>query len=542
LDEQLDFAALSAALQREAGVEHVEVIDRACDPEGFGPVRRALGEHDLNRVVFGACSAREMGWKTDAFAHETGMNPLWFASANLRDQCALVHLSDGKAAAAKARHLLQAAIAGVRRAAGIERHKTAITPRALVVGGGVAGMTAALSLADRGYPVILVERAAHLGGRLVDASFYTIAGNDPQRLVAELVEATTGHENIDVRTGVEVIGHRGRPGNFVTVIAGGEADEEMIHHGVVILATGGREAQTDEYLAGQHDAVLTQSALEKLIHQGDARLNGIHRVVMIQCVGSRERGGREYCSRVCCTHALKNARRLKELNPKIEITVLYRDVRAYGLYEHDYRQVRELGVLFTPYTVDEKPVVSAAGDRVAVSWRDRILQRPMQVEADLLVLATGVEPNDTGKLAQIFAVPRDDHGFYAEANAKAALVDFVGEGRYHCGLGSAPVHISEALVRARAAAARAATVLAQTEIESEKTAVTVSTRLCSGCGLCVEACPFGARALNPETAIAEVFYDVCHGCGICASVCPNGATQQQGFEKGQIMAVVNRLF
>jgi heterodisulfide reductase subunit A len=229
------------------------------------------------------------------------------------------------------------------------------------------------------------------------------------------------------------------------------------------------------------------------------------------------------------------------MNPDIQITILYRDLRAYGLYEEYYRAARREGVLFTPYDLQAKPEVSASGEKLQVSYDDQVLRRQVVLEPDLLVLSTGIEPADNKPLAAVLSLPLDEYGFFAEANSKAALVDFVGEGRYHCGLASAPLHIEETLVRSRAAASRAATVLARESITADKHAVLVSTRLCSGCGLCVEACPYGAREINPDNNIAEVHYDLCHGCGSCAAVCPNGATQQIGFDKGLVMAMADQV-
>jgi len=238
---------------------------------------------------------------------------------------------------------------------------------------------------------------------------------------------------------------------------------------------------------------------------------------------------------------LKNALRLKEIAPETKITVLYRDLRAYGLFEEYYRQARELGVLFSTYEVERKPEAAISGSNLSLKYYDQVLQKDITLNPDLLILSTGVVPGDFTELAEIFSLPLDDYGFFAEANSKAALVDFVGEGRYHCGLASAPLHIKETLVRSRAAASRAATVLARKQITADKSTVMVSTRLCSGCGLCVDACPYGAREINLTSMIAEIHYELCHGCGSCAAVCPNGATQQIGFDKGQMMAVANAL-
>ncbi|MCK5915941.1 MAG: 4Fe-4S binding protein, partial [Deltaproteobacteria bacterium] len=238
---------------------------------------------------------------------------------------------------------------------------------------------------------------------------------------------------------------------------------------------------------------MTQSELEERLATSPESLNDCREVVMIQCVGSREAGKREYCSRVCCTHALKNALRLKEVAPEIKITVLYRDLRAYGLFEEYYRQARELGILFSTYEVERKPEAAISGANLTLKYYDQVLRKDIILNPDLLILSTGVVPGDFTGLADVFSLPLDDYGFFAEANSKAALVDFVGEGRYHCGLASAPLHIKETLIRSRAAASRAATVLARKQIPADKSTVMVSTRLCSGCGLCVDACPYGAR-------------------------------------------------
>ncbi|MBN2333779.1 MAG: CoB--CoM heterodisulfide reductase iron-sulfur subunit A family protein [Deltaproteobacteria bacterium] len=544
LEEQLDLESLAAAVRTEPHVAHVEIIDNACITGGFAIVQQAIGKHSLNRMVLGACSVREMERQCDEFARLAGFNSAFFALANLREQCSLVHDNNRQAATAKARALLQAAITqvfGSRQTMAVQT--IAVDQRALVIGGGVAGMTAALSLAGRGYPVTLLEKEEQLGGRLAKDSHYTLRGGEPKQLVEKLRQAVAAQENLDVYCRATVSHHEGRTGNYTTIFRlDDDQTDHLIRHGVLVMATGGREASTDEYLRGQDERVLTQSELESLVATNGEALKNLQRVVMIQCVGSRERGKREYCSRVCCTHALKNSLKLKELNPTLEVVVLYRDLRAYGLYEDDYRRAREAGVLFTTYDVEQKPVVEIGSHSLQVTYDDQILQQKLSLAADYVVLSTGVEPHEVGELSRLLGLPLDDFGFYQEANAKAALVDFVGEGRYHCGLASAPLHINETLIRARAAAARAATVLGKGELVSEKTAVTVSTRLCSGCGLCVEACPYGARELNQETRIADVHYDLCHGCGSCASVCPNGATQQYGFDKGQVMAMVNRLF
>ncbi len=537
--DELDFAGLCQEVSTRPRVVCAEIIDHACTAEGLVDLRRFIGEHELNRIVIGACSVREMERLLDKFAREIGFNPNAFTVVNLKEQCLLPHQAEDRMVKAKAAVLVQAAVTKVYRDLPAVNQTVAVEQRALVVGGGVAGMTTALSLAARGYGVALVEKTDKLGGRLLEAH-YTIKGSAPRTFAESLAAEVDENELIEVLSEAQVVGHQGEVGNYTTVVKQGETDH-LLHHGVLVVATGAREASTDEYLRGQDERVLTQTELEARLASNPESLQSIHSVVMIQCVGSREPGKREYCSRVCCTHALKNARRLKKENPDIQVTVLYRDLRAYGLYEDYYRAARQEGVLFTPYDLEAKPDVAVSGGKLQVSYNDQVLRRQLTLEPDILVLSTGIEPGDNQQLAATLDLPLDEYGFFAEANSKAALVDFVGEGRYHCGLASAPLHIEETLARSRAAASRAATILARENIQASKYAVLVSTRLCSGCGLCVDACPFGAREINPENNIAEVHYDLCHGCGSCAAVCPNGATQQIGFDKGQMMAMADQL-
>ncbi|MCD6533188.1 MAG: CoB--CoM heterodisulfide reductase iron-sulfur subunit A family protein [Deltaproteobacteria bacterium] len=537
--DELDLPGLCSELKERPYVACAEVVDNSCTPQGLLGLRKFIGEHELNRIVIGACSVRDMERSLDAFADEIGFNRNAFVVANLREQCFFPHQGAPEVVQSKAKALLAAALTQVFRNLPAPLAEVAVEPRALVVGGGVAGLNASLSLAARGYQVTLVEKEGSLGGRLLKAH-YTLEGSQPAKLLAELIPEVEADANIEVLLEAKIVEHQGRVGNYTTLIRTGES-EQQVKHGVLLLATGGNEADTDEYLKGQNEKVLTQSELEERLATAPESLNDCREVVMIQCVGSRESGKREYCSRVCCTHALKNALRLKEIAPEIKITVLYRDLRAYGLFEEYYRQARELGILFSTYEVERKPEAAISDSNLTLKYYDQVLRKDITLNPDLLILSTGIVPGDFTELAEIFSLPLDDYGFFAEANSKAALVDFVGEGRYHCGLASAPLHIKETLIRSRAAASRAATVLARKHISADKSTVMVSTRLCSGCGLCVDACPYGAREINLSSMIAEIHYELCHGCGSCAAVCPNGATQQIGFDKGQMMAVANAL-
>ncbi|MBN2809805.1 MAG: CoB--CoM heterodisulfide reductase iron-sulfur subunit A family protein [Deltaproteobacteria bacterium] len=540
MSADLNLEGLCRELEKEPYVACVEVVDDSCTPDGLLGLRKFIGQHELNRIVIGACSVRDLERSLDKFADSIGFNRNAFTVVNLREQCLFPHQGADEVVQGKARALLQAALTKIfRNLPAPAVAAVPVEPRALVVGGGAAGLSAALSLAARGYQVSLVEKEARLGGRLLQAH-YTLEGSQPARLLEKLLAAVAAESNIEVLLQTEIIKHQGRVGNYLTLVRQDEV-EQQIKHGVLLLATGGREAATEEYLKGQNAKVLTQVELEERLAQAPESLKSCREVVMIQCVGSREAGKREYCSRVCCTQALKNSLRLKAAAPACRITVLYRDLRAYGLFEDYYRQARAQGIIFSPYDVERKPEASDAGSGLSLKYYDQILKKERTLNPDLLVLSTGVEPVDVKGLAEIFSLPLDEYGFFAEANSKAALVDFVGEGRYHCGLASAPLHFKETLIRSRAAASRAATVLGKNKIVAAKSAVIVSSRLCSGCGLCVEACPYGAREINLSSMIAEVHYDLCHGCGSCAAVCPNGATQQLGFDKGQMMAVSTQL-
>ena len=539
MEEKLDFAGLCRKVVERPRVMCAEIVDHACAAGGIADLREYIGKHGLNRLIIGGCSVRLMERLLDRFAKEIGFNSNAFTVVNLQEQCLFPHQSENGLLKAKAAALVQAAVTKVCRDLPAAGHVTSVEPRALIIGGGIAGMTAALSLASRGYRVFLVEKSDMLGGRLLEAQ-YTLRGSNPRELAESLAGKTVESDLIEVLTGAEIVEHSGKTGNYTTTVRKGE-EVHLFRHGVMIVATGGREAQTDEYLRGQDERVVTQAELEKRIATAPHSLQSLNSVVMIQCVGSREPGGREYCSRVCCTHALKNALRLKRESPDVQVTVLYRDMRAYGLYEDYYLAAREAGVLFTPYDLEEKPEVSADGGTLQVSYNDQILRRRVILKPEMLVLSTGIEPADNRKPAAVLGLPLDEYGFFSESNSKAAPVDFVGEGRYHCGLASGPLHIEETLIRSRAAASRAATVLARKTVEASKYSVTVSTRLCSGCGLCVLACPYNAREMNGEDNIARVHYDLCHGCGSCAAVCPNGATEQIGFEKGQMLAMADEI-
>ncbi|MFC1580506.1 CoB--CoM heterodisulfide reductase iron-sulfur subunit A family protein, partial [Thermodesulfobacteriota bacterium] len=369
--------------------------------------------------------------------------------------------------------------------------------KALVVGGGIAGMTAALGIADHGFSVDLLEKSEALGGNL-QALHRTIQGDSPQELLEETISKVEKHPNIHLYNNSE-----GNPGRFFTTIEKEDGTGETLEHGITILATGGSEAKTESYGYGETDAILTQRELEERLAAGSLDPMGLKCVAMIQCVDSREEP-RNYCSRICCTSALKNALYLKEQNPEIDIYIFYRDIMAYGFLETYYTQARRAGIIFTQYDVNKKPGVNVENGGLAISTMDPILGRELVVTPDLLVLSTGAVPHDSNELAAHFGVEINQDGFYQEAESKWRPVDFIKEGIFMAGLGHSPRSITETIATAEAAAQRALRILNSERLATGNIVAQVRHSLCSLCERCITACPYGARSHDEETGQVAV--------------------------------------
>ncbi len=532
---------LAAWAKELPGVALARAVPEGCSPEGRAAIAAAIGAEGLNRVVVAGCSPRLFGGEFEAMMQDAGLDPRLLARANLREQVVYPHRGNGVGLAGKARSLVGMAVAGLRTMAGVEAlalgGSQRLTRRAVVVGGGAAGMAAALALARLDIPVVLVERESSLGGQWRHIH-YQADGSDPQAALADLVAQVEAEGRIDVHLGAEVVDCQGKAGQYHTII-GGNGHEEAADHGVLVVATGGGPAVTEEYLYGQDPRVLTQRELEQQI--ADGTLATVQRVVMIQCAGSRE-PERPYCSRVCCTQAVKNALKLKALKPGLEVYVLYREVRTYGFRETYYQAARDAGVVFLRYELPDKPVVKAEGDRLAVSLAEPVTGQSLVLEAGLLVLSVGIDAEEEGALAGKLGVALDGDGFFREEQAKMKPLDLQsakGGGIYVAGLAHSPRFLEETLVQARGAAMRAAAFLAPEVVVDRPASVWVNERLCSFCGLCEDACPYGARVMNQDTRVADVDYALCQGCGVCAMVCPNKATLQKTFEHKQLMAAVD---
>ncbi|HHW42493.1 MAG TPA: CoB--CoM heterodisulfide reductase iron-sulfur subunit A family protein, partial [Desulfotomaculum sp.] len=519
------------------GVVYAREFLFTCAQDSVEEIKKCIGEHRLNRVVVASCTPRTHAPLFQSVLKEAGLNPHLYEHVNIREHSSWVHRDQPAAATAKAKDLVRMAVARVRLLTPIGQTYTGINRSALVVGGGVAGLTAALSLAEQGYRTHLVEKEEALGGNARHL-YYTLGGSDPQRYLRELTEKVTGHPLIRVYTGSTVVEAGGYPGNYHSRIKT-PAGEMAVEHGAVVIATGAREARTEEYLYGKHPAVVTQRELEERLHRGEARDVGT--VVMIQCVGSRT-DQRPYCSRICCSQAIKNALKLKELDPRVRIFILYRDIRVYGLNEQYYTAARQKGIIFIRYGVEQKPVVEAAGDGLAVRVTDPVLGAELAIEPDLLVLSTGVVPGeDNARLSQLFKVPLNGDGFFLEAHMKLRPVDFAAEGMYLCGLAHSPGLLGECITQANAAAMRAVTLLARDRLANVAETATVDEEICAGCGMCLKVCDYQARSLDPVRRVVEVNAALCQGCGACVAACPNGASRQKGYEKAQLLAMLEAI-
>jgi heterodisulfide reductase subunit A len=536
LKKSLSIPDLAKGTREFREVVHIEEVNLACLPGDLDLIKRKIGEHGLNRIVVAGCSEREIRGAVEEMAKGIGFNPFLIEYANIREQCAFVHEDDPKLATEKAMALIRMATERARRVQPIRKGKQKVKKSGLVIGGGVAGMTASLRLAEQGYEVSLIEREKELGGNLRE-SFYTLKGSDPQTLLKSLVSQIEGNEKIHLYCEAEVLGFETKNGNYQTKIRH-QHEEKVLDQGALIIATGGKEISPKGYLYGEDPRVITQRQLEKMIHLKDGTLKDIHSLVMIQCVGSRDEE-HPYCSRICCGHAVKNALRLKESYPHVDIYVLYRDVRTYGFYETYYHEARGKGVIFIRYDLENRPELTLKNGSLQVSLFDPAMGSQTTLPADRIVLSTGIEPNSHQELARIFGVELNADGFFMEANPKSAPLDSVDRGKFYCGLCHSPNFMEDVISQGNAAAARAGAFLSKEVLEEKAYLAYVIKRLCCGCGLCVTVCPYGARVLNEEEGKAEVISGLCQGCGSCVVACRNAASQQRNFEKELNLAVLN---
>ena len=500
-----------------------------------------IKEYRLNRVIVASCSPRTHEPLFQATIREAGLNPYLFEMANIRDQCSWVHMFEREKATEKAKDLVRMAVYKAALIEPLKRMSLPVNSAALVVGGGVAGMSAALSLADQGFDVHLVEKESRLGG-VANKIFSTLQERDFQKHLESLIDQVRRHPLIRVNLNSELTEVSGFMGNFTSTIQSAGGRKLSCQHGAIVVATGAVEYSPSEYLYGQSQKVVLASDLEAMIARQDLRVLNSRNVVMIQCVGSREEG-RMYCSRVCCSQSIKNALRLLEINPKVNIYILYRDIRTYGLREEYYQKARHKGVVFIRYDLDKKPVVSSNGaGEIKIQIKEPILGRQLILSADILALAPAIlAPASNRDLAQMLKVPVNEDGFFLEAHMKLRPVDFATDGVFVCGLAHAPKSVDESIAQAKAAAARASVVLSKKAIETQGQTAKVDKKRCTACGLCELVCAYKAIEVDRQEGCAKVNEALCKGCGACAATCRCGALDVKGFTNQQIFEMMEAL-
>ena len=538
-------ADVPAVRDYAAGLPHVVHVEDnlfTCSQDTQDHMKAIIGEKGINRVVVASCSPRTHEPLFQETIRDAGLNKYLFEMANIRDQNTWVHMDEPARATAKAKDLVRMAVAKAAHIEPLHQVSLAITKTALVVGGGVAGMEAALGVADQGSEVVLVEKSTELGG-VANLLNTTWQGEPIAPYLADTIQRVKTHPRVRLFTGTRVKRTTGSIGNFSSTLAStnGDPTETVVAHGATILATGGGEYKPDLYLYGSHPDVLTHLDMDTAVADNDKRLRLAKRVAFIQCVGSRD-DKRPYCSKICCTHSLKSALAVKQISPKKKVTILYRDIRAYGFREDLYKEAREAGILFIRYEPENPPKVSADADNhLVLDVTDHVLRMPIRLRPDLLVLATGVVPNADRELFELFKVPVNADGFLVEAHAKLRPVDFSSEGIYLAGLAHYPKPLEESIAQAKAAASRAMTLLSRDAIMVGGVVATIDSGKCAACLTCVRACPYDIPRVD-EHSHAVIDPAQCHGCGTCVAECPGKAISLAHFTDDQLIAKIEALF
>jgi heterodisulfide reductase subunit A len=513
----------------------------SCSQDTQELIKETVVREKLNRVVVAACTPRTHEPLFQETVREAGLNRCLLEMVNIRDQCSWVHAHEKEEATRKARDLVRMAVAKARCVEALNEPLIEVMPKGLVIGGGLAGMTVALSLAEQGFPCFLLEKSGKLGGNLNNIHF-TLDGTDPRQHLTQLIQQVESNPLITVHTRATVESVSGFVGNFKTVITkGGNGEEtpEELEHGITVLATGATPYRPDEYLLGENDRVMLLHEVEEKLATGEFMPGDTDKVVLIQCVGSRD-DTHSHCSSICCNMAIKNALKIKELNPSAQVFILYRDMRTYGFYEQYYARAREQGIVFIRYELANKPTVAAADNGVRVTVRDPVLGADISLDATLVGLSTAIIPGTDERLEKALSVPRSADGFYLESHVQLKPVDSYVDGIFICGMAHFPKTIDESIAQAKAAAAKAAILLSRGYVKAEPIVASCAEEQCIGCSLCEAFCPYAAITITQKDKKkkAEVIVAACKGCGVCASYCPTHALSVGRFTDEQIYAQI----
>lgn len=534
----VDVAAVTEYTKTLPNVVFADHLLFTCATNSTEKIKEIVREHRLNRLVVASCSPRTHEALFQDCIHEAGLNKYLFEMANIRDQCSWVHGSEPEQATNKAKDLVRMAVAKSMFLEPLHELPFSVQQNALVIGGGAAGMTAALNLADQGFATHLVEQEAELGGQARQWIHYLPTGEAVQPYLSDLIEQVARHPNIVLHLNSQPVSFSGHTGQFKSALQNGQERTE-IEYGALVVATGGEEYQPSEYLYNSDPRVLSQRQLHAALATGDETWNGLRDLVMIQCVGSRDEE-RPYCSRVCCTAAVSNALKVKEQHPDAHVTIVYRDIRTFGTKELLYKQARESGVRFCRYHPEAKPEVTATEDGLTVTVFDQNLRRPIELRADLLALSTAIVPRASNQeLARLFKLNTDADGFFMEAHVKLRPLDFATPGLYLCGIAHSPKFLDESMAQAKGAASRAATILSKQQMLVGGQVAVVDSSRCAVCLTCVRTCPYEVPQIvttdSPVKHAAYIDPAACQGCGACAAECPAKAIQLQHYTDPQIL-------
>ena len=524
-------------------VVHAEESLFACATNTAQAISNTIRDKGLNRVVVAACTPRTHEPLFRDTLREAGINQYFYEMANIREHCSWVHSKEPEAATQKAKDLVRMSVARASMLEPLEEFPLPVNKAALVVGGGVAGMTSALTLAEQGFHTYLVEKASDLGG-MARRIHYTLEGLDVQAYLNDLKQKVYRHQLIHVITDATITHVSGYVGSFVTRVKSKGRIRE-IQHGAAIIATGAAEHKPSEYLYGSDPRVMTYLELEEQISRGDEGLINSQSMVMIQCVGCRQED-RNYCSRVCCSGAIKNALKLKSVNKQMDIYVLFRDMRTYGFREDYYREASNKDVKFIRYEPHDKPVVEAVEEDgrsfLRVTVTDPILGKKLALDADSVALAAAVVPSASSQeIAQLFKVTLNPDGFFQEAHVKLRPVDFAAEGVYLCGTAQYPKHLSETISQAYGAAGRALTLLTHDTVVASGSVCEVNENYCVSCGACITACTYGAIEFHdtPRGKKATINPVLCKGDGLCNAKCPTGAVFLKHYTNEEVFGQID---